>query len=54
MEINFKNRRGQVIKATVIREYTYKKTGKIYLYVNTEQGKKRLVNKDKIVQDESI
>jgi hypothetical protein len=49
MEINFKNKKGEIIKANVIKEYTYKKTGKVYLYVKLENNKKRLINKNKIV-----
>jgi len=53
MEIKFKNRKGIIVNALVVKEYTYQKTGITYFYVKTEDGKKRLVNKNKIVNDES-
>lgn len=52
MEIKFTNRKGQIVSATLIREYIYKKTGKTYLYVKTENGSKRLVNFDKVIKNE--
>lgn len=52
MEIKFTNRKGQVVSATLIKEYTYKKTGKVYYYVKTENGSKRLVNLNKIIKNE--
>jgi hypothetical protein len=52
MEIKFTNRKGQIVSATLIREYVYKKTGKTYFYVKTENGSKRLVNIEKVIKNE--
>lgn len=52
MQIKFTNRKGEIQEATIIKEYTYKKTNKTYWYVKLENNKKRLIDKSKVLQNE--
>jgi hypothetical protein len=46
-EIKFKNKKGEVVSATYVRDYLYPKTQEVFL-VASINGKKRLIRKSQL------